>query len=123
MRAEAPALPPILRAQHRAELLTALLLHPDSEHTITELRLGVPLTTAQREVNRLSEAGLITERRAGRTGSSAPSPPAGTRPLTDLLALAFGPHLMISQEFADLQAMGERPTTRQSRQSSARARS
>ena len=37
MRSEAPALMPILRSQHQAELLTLLLLHPGTEYSITEL--------------------------------------------------------------------------------------
>ncbi|MGO8958404.1 MAG: winged helix-turn-helix domain-containing protein [Streptosporangiaceae bacterium] len=109
MRAEAPALMPILRSQAQAELLTLLLLHPDTEYSITELsvKLGVPLTTVQREVNRFSQAGLITERRVGRTRVVSANP-AGryTRPLTELLTVAFGPHVVIREEFADISAVG-----------------
>jgi DNA-binding transcriptional ArsR family regulator len=109
MRAEAPALMPILRSQQQAELLTLILLHPGSEYSITELseKLGVPLTTVQREVNRLSEAGLITERRAGRTREVSANPKSRyARPLTELLTLAFGPHIVIREEFADISATG-----------------
>lgn len=100
---------PILRSQPQAELLTALLLHPDNEYTITELSrtLGVPLTTAQREVNRLSEAGLITERRVGRTRVvRANQASRYHRPLTELLTLAFGPHVVIMEEFTEVPALG-----------------
>jgi DNA-binding transcriptional ArsR family regulator len=100
---------PILRSQHQAELLTALLLHPGIEYSITDLsrQLGIPLTTAQREVNRLSEAGLITERRVGRTRVVSANPASRyTRPLTDLLTLAFGPHVVIKEEFAGIPAVG-----------------
>jgi DNA-binding transcriptional ArsR family regulator len=109
MRAEAPALMPILRSQQQAELLTLLLLHPGTEYSITELsaKLGVPLTTVQREVNRFSEVGLITERRAGRTREVSANPKSRyTRPLTELLTLAFGPHVVIGEEFADIPATG-----------------
>jgi DNA-binding transcriptional ArsR family regulator len=109
MRTEAPALMPILRSQQQAELLTALLLHPDSEYTITELSrtLRVPLTTAQREVNRLSEAGLVTERRVGRTRVVRANPASRYhRPLTELLTLAFGPHVVIREEFTKVPALG-----------------
>jgi DNA-binding transcriptional ArsR family regulator len=109
MRAEAPALMPILRSQQQAELLTLILLHPGTEYSITELseKLGVPLTTVQREVNRLSEAGLITERRAGRTREVSANPKSRyARPLTELLTLAFGPHIVIREEFADISATG-----------------
>jgi len=100
---------PILRSRQQAELLTALLLHPDNEYTITELSrlLSVPLTTAQREVNRLSEAGLITERRVGRTRAVRANPASRyNRPLTELLTLAFGPHVAIGEEFAGIPALG-----------------
>ena len=109
MRAEAPALMPILRSQQQAELLTLLLLHPGTEYSITELsrKLSVPLTTVQREINRFSEAGLIAERRAGRTREVSANPKSRyTRPLTELLTMAFGPHVVIGEEFADIHATG-----------------
>ena len=37
MRSDAPALLPILRSRHLAEILTVLLLHPDVEYTLSEL--------------------------------------------------------------------------------------
>jgi DNA-binding transcriptional ArsR family regulator len=100
---------PILRSQQQAELLTLLFLHPETEYSITELseKLSIPLTTVQREVNRFSEAGLITERRAGRTREvSANLKNRYARPLTELLTLAFGPHVVIREEFADIRATG-----------------
>jgi DNA-binding transcriptional ArsR family regulator len=109
MRAEAPALMPILRSQPQAELLTLLLLHPETEYSITELssKLGTPLTTVQREVNRFSQAGLINERRVGRTRVVSANPGGRyTRPLTELLTIAFGPHVIITEEFADTPAVG-----------------
>ena len=56
MRSEAPALLPILRSRHLAEILTLLLLHPDTEYSLSELAatLGLPLTTVQREAARLA---------------------------------------------------------------------
>lgn len=109
MRAEAPALLPILRSRHQAELLTLLLLHPGTEYSITELseKLGIPLTTVQREVNRFLAVGLITERRAGRTREVSANPKSRyARSLTELLTLAFGPHIVIGEEFADIPATG-----------------
>jgi len=100
---------PILRSQPQAELLTLLLLHPGTEYSITELseKLSIPLTTVQREVNRFLEVGLITERRAGRTREVSANPKSRyTRPLTELLTLAFGPHIVIREEFADIPAAG-----------------
>jgi DNA-binding transcriptional ArsR family regulator len=100
---------PILRSRAQAELLTQLLLHPGTEYSITELseKLGVPLTTVQREVNRFLAAGLITERRAGRTREVSANPKSRyAQSLTELLTLAFGPHIVIGEEFADIPATG-----------------
>jgi hypothetical protein len=100
---------PILRSQPQAELLTLLLLHPGTEYSITEVseKLSIPLTTVQREVNRFLEIGLITERRAGRTREVSANPKSRyARPLTELLTLAFGPHIVIREEFADIPATG-----------------
>jgi len=108
MRSDVPALLPILRSQHLAEILTLLLLHPDSEYSISEVagRLGLPLTTVQREVNRLSDAQLIRERRVGRSRLVSADPASRyTRPLAELVTLAFGPRLVIGEEFRSLGAI------------------
>jgi len=105
MRSDAPALLPILRSRHLAEILTVLLLHPDVEYTLTDLAatLGLPLTTVQREVTRLSNARLIQERRVGRSRLvSADLSSRYARPLTELVTLAFGPHFVIGEEFGSL---------------------
>lgn len=109
MRSEAPALLPIMRSRHLAEILTVLLLHPDVEYTLSELAvtLGMPLTTVQREVTRLSGAQLIRERRVGRSRLvSADLSSRYARPLTELVTLAFGPRLVIGEEFSSLGAVG-----------------
>jgi DNA-binding transcriptional ArsR family regulator len=108
MRSDAPALLPILRSRHLAEILTVLLLHPDVEYTLTELAatLGLPLTTVQREVTRLSSAQLIRDRRVGRSRLvSADLSSRYARPLTELVTLAFGPHFVIGEEFGSLSAV------------------
>jgi DNA-binding transcriptional ArsR family regulator len=105
MRSDAPSLLPIFRSRHQAELLTILLLHPGREYTLTELAkaLRSPLTTVQREVDRLVEAGLIAERRAGRTRLLRVNGRGRyTRPLTDLMTLAFGPQVAVGEEFVQV---------------------
>ena len=107
MRSNAPGLLPILRSQHLAEMLTLLLLHPNAEYTLSEVAgtLGLPLTTVQREVARLSGSGLIRERRVGRSRLVSANPASRyTRPLTELVSLAFGPQFVIGEEFAALGA-------------------
>jgi DNA-binding transcriptional ArsR family regulator len=108
MRSNAPALLPILRSRHLAEILTVILLHPDAEYTLSELAstLGLPLTTVQREVTRLSSAQLIRERRVGRSRLvSADLSSRYARPLAELVTLAFGPHFVIGEEFRSLDAV------------------
>ena len=108
MRSNVPGLLPILRSPHLAEMLTLLLLHPAAEYTLSELagKLGLPLTTVQREVNRLSGSGLIRERHIGRSRLVSADPASRyTRPLTELLSIAFGPLFVIDEEFQALGAL------------------
>lgn len=103
MRSIAPAVLPILRSQHQGELLAALLLEPGREYTLTELaaKIGAPLTTVQDEVNRLLPWGLIRERRQGRNRLLSANPDSAySPPLSQLLMISYGPHLVIGEEFA-----------------------
>lgn len=108
MRSNAPGLLPILRSRHLADILTLLLLHPDTEYTLSEMaaKLGLPLTTVQREATRLSGSGLIRERHVGRSRLlSANQASRYTRPLTELVSLAFGPQFVVGEEFSALDAI------------------
>ncbi len=103
MRSDGPALMPVFRSQHQAELLMWLLLHPEQEYGVTEMavRLGVPLSTLHREVIRLDEAGLVTSRTQGRNRmirANVDHPAA--KALTQLLEITFGPRAVIAEEFA-----------------------
>src|SRR4029453_3928777 len=105
MRSERLGLLPIFRSKHQGELLAFLLLHPEQEYTLTQLarRLGTPLTTLQREAGRLVAAGLPSRAGGGRAGLLRPNPPSQyARPLSELVTLAFGPHLAVEEEFAAL---------------------
>lgn len=103
MRSEGPALLPVFRSQHQAELLMWLLLHPDQEYGVSDLaaRLAVPLSTLHREVVRLDEAGLITSRTLGRNRLVRANTEHPARlALTQLLEVTFGPKVVIVEEFA-----------------------
>jgi DNA-binding transcriptional ArsR family regulator len=105
MRSEAPPLLPILRSRHLADVLTVLALHPGQEYTLTELanRAGIPLTTVQREAGRLASAGLLNERRVGRSRLVTVNQASRYfKPLTELVALAFGPRVAVAEEFGRL---------------------
>lgn len=103
MRSPAPALMPIFRSQHQAALLAWLLLHPQDEYTLTDLarRIDVPLTTLQRETQRLVQAGLLRDRTVGRARLlQANTDNRAAAPLTQLLELTFGSETVIGEEFA-----------------------
>ncbi len=89
-----PSLLPLLRSQLQGDLLALTLLHPEQSYSLSDLaaELRVSHTSVLREVNRLIEAGILKGRRVGRT--RLVNVQTGTpliRPLTDLIAAAFGP--------------------------------
>ena len=94
MGSPAPALLPLLRSQAQAELLALLYLHPDMEYSLTEVAalIGVSVKTIHTEASRLVEAGFISDRRHGnnRLLRAVTDSPV-SKPLTDLLAVTFGP--------------------------------
>lgn len=103
MRSKAPALLPVFRSQHQAALLAWLLLHPEREYTLTDLahRLDIPLTTVQRDAQRLVEAGILQDCTLGRARLLKANPSnRATAPLTQLLEVTFGPEFVIGEEFA-----------------------
>ena len=85
---------PLLRSRAQAEILTAVLLDPEREWSLTELadRIGPSLATVQREIQRAEEAGVVRSRRVGNTRlvRAAKDGPL-TAPLTELLLRALGP--------------------------------
>ena len=103
MRTEAPPLMPIFRARHQGHLLSLLLINPACEYTLTELatELAIPKQTAQSEVQRLVDAGILRDRRQGRNRliSANPDHPA-IAPLTQLTLITFGPREVIAEEFS-----------------------
>lgn len=105
MRTEAPALLPILRSRHQADLLALLLLHPDQEYTLSELsqRLHTPTTTLHHEVKRLLSAGILTSRPIGRARLlRANADNRIVAPLTELIMATVGPRAVVEEEFSEL---------------------
>lgn len=83
-----------------------LLLQPDTEYTIAELarRLSVPQSTVSGEVRRLADAGILAVRPVGRSRLvSANRDSRLVGPLTELLTLTYGPHVVVAEEFAGLE--------------------
>ncbi|MCU1485591.1 MAG: MarR family transcriptional regulator, partial [Actinomycetia bacterium] len=63
-RAATPSLLPIFRSRQQAELLADVLGDPSREESISDLatRLGIPLPSVHREIERAEKAGLVTSR-------------------------------------------------------------
>jgi predicted nucleotidyltransferase len=98
---------PLLRSRLQAELLTSILLNPDREWTLTELarHVGSSVATAQREVARAEDAGVVTTRRLGNTRLVTAANSPLTQPLTDLLIRSFGPRAVIAKELASVEGI------------------
>jgi len=109
MRTESPALAPIFRSHLQGRLLAAVLLGTDAL-TIAALAQAVqaPESTVHREVERLVRTGVLTSRRVGRARliESNDDNPA-TRPLRDLVMIAYGPQYVIGQQLAEVDGISE----------------
>ena len=102
MRTEAPLLAPIFRSDGQARLLSTLLLTGE-ELSVTDLakRAGLAYPTAHREVARLVDAGILSERQVGRTRlirANGESPLVD--PLREILTVVTGPVVMLAEELA-----------------------
>jgi hypothetical protein len=103
MRSPASPLLPLLRSRVQGDLLALLYLRPDREYSLTEAaaRIGASVKAVHQEASRLVEAGLLVDRRVGnvRLVRAAVDTPL-TRPLTDLLAVTYGPLPVLTDALA-----------------------
>lgn len=107
MRTEAPLLAPIFRSEGQARLLSVLLLG-DDELSLTDLaaRAGVAYPSAHREVARLLDAGILTERQVGRTRLLRANPDSPlVPPLREVLLIATGPVVLLAEEFTRIEGI------------------
>ncbi len=74
MRSEAPALLPIFRSQHQAEMPAVLMLHPNQDFTLSDLarRLGVSASSLHLETQRMVDAGLLPPDKSAAPGCRLP---------------------------------------------------
>lgn len=110
MRTPASPLLPLLRSRAQGDLLALLYLHPDRDYSLTEAAslIGVSVKTVHTEASRLVESGLVTDSRRGnvrllRAASDTPV----ARPLTDLLAVTYGPLPVLTDLLADVHGADE----------------
>jgi hypothetical protein len=107
MRSEPPLLAPVFRSDAQARLLASLLLTGD-ELTLSQLaeRAATPYATAHREVARLVDAGILTERTVGRArliAGNLESPLVD--PLRRILAVSAGPALYLTEELRRIEGV------------------
>ncbi|WP_218014408.1 nucleotidyltransferase domain-containing protein [Mycolicibacterium palauense] len=100
---------PILRSQMQGDLLALLYLHPEAEYSLTDAARGIGATVraVHPEVERLVTAGLIQERRLGNLRLIRAADTRLTPPLTELLALTYGPIAVLPSELADVDGIRE----------------
>jgi DNA-binding transcriptional ArsR family regulator len=105
-----PSLLPLLRSRMQGELLAVLLLHPEREYSITELAeaCGVSPTAVLREVERLVGGGILADRRVGRSRLvTARTDTPLYRPLSELMAVTFGPLPLLTEALSGLEGVCE----------------
>jgi len=105
-----PSLLPLLRSRMQGELLALVLLHPDREYSITELAeaSGVTPTAVLREVERLTGGGILEDRRVGRSRLvRARTDTPLYQPLSDLMAVTFGPMPLLAEALSGLAGVSE----------------
>lgn len=105
-----PSLLPLLRSRMQGELLALTLLHPEREYSITELAeaCGVTPTAVLREVERLVGGGILADRRVGRSRLvKARTDTPLYRPLSEVLAVTFGPMPLLAEALSGLAGVRE----------------
>jgi hypothetical protein len=108
VKATSPALLPLLRSQTQSELLALLFLNPDREYSLTEVarHTGASLPSVHTEVTRLVGAGLVRDRRVGNVRLiAADLSSALAEPLTQLLAVGYGPRPVLAEALAGVQGI------------------
>jgi hypothetical protein len=110
MKTTSVPLLPLLRSRLQGELLAVLYLHPQTEYSLSELArtLDSSPRMIHYEATRLLGGGFILDRRIGnvrllRANDTSPM----FRPLSELLALTFGPLPVLSELLADVDGITE----------------
>lgn len=104
MTRKASVLAPVLRSETQARLLAAVLLQPDREASIADLarETGSDPGNLHSEVERLVQAGILADRRVGRTRLLRAGDSALVGPLADLLLLGYGPKTAVEDALTDV---------------------
>lgn len=105
MKPRVPLLSPLLRSDTQGRLLAQLFAHPKRDLSVSELaRLAqATLPTVLRDVDRLVEAGYLTERRMGRNRMvRANEGHPLFVPLSQIVIYGYGPTAVLPELLADV---------------------
>jgi DNA-binding transcriptional ArsR family regulator len=105
VRTAPPLTAPLFRSDGQARLLAEIFLSGADELNLHELaqRAGLAYGTVHREVGRLLDAGLLTERRVGQARLVRPDPRSPlTQPVRDLLLVSAGPVPLLAAELTEI---------------------
>ena len=111
MRTSSPPLLPLFRSRSLAEILAYLFINVDDRGASLSAiakELGVPVSTVQREVERLERAGILRSERWGRLRLVRPDPESPYfEDLRSLLLKAFGPKAVLKRTLATVTGVDE----------------
>jgi hypothetical protein len=110
MRTAPPALLPLLRSRVQGDLLALLYLHPDQEYSLSgaAAAIGASVKAVHKEAAVLVTGGLVRDRRHGNLRLlRAVTDSVISRPLTDLLAVTYGPLPVLSDNLANVPEIEE----------------
>ena len=110
MKTPAPTLSPILRSNAQGDLLAVLFLNPDDEFSLSDLvrRVGALPATVHREIQRLVDSDILTDRMVGRSRLVRVNAQHSLHaPLRELLLLTYGPKVHLEAMVADLPGVEE----------------
>ncbi|MDF9809865.1 putative transcriptional regulator [Aurantimicrobium minutum] len=110
MKAKVPALSPLFRSDSQAEILALLLLHPETEYSLTDISAvtGVNLATVHKEIERLGQFGTIEERRIGKSRLvHATTAHPLYQPMLALVEYSYGPLIIVTELIQDISGIDE----------------
>lgn len=93
----------------QGELLALLYLHPGDAYSLTEAagHIGASVRAVHHEVERLTAAGLVDEHRRGNMRLIKAADTRLSKPLTELLALTYGPLAILPRVLAGVAGIRE----------------
>lgn len=101
---------PLLRSRAQGDLLALLYLHPDQEYSLTQaaVLIGTSTKSVHVEAGRLVSSGLVLNRKVGPTRLlRAATDSILARPLTELLAMTYGPLPVLTELLAQVAAVSQ----------------